>query len=99
MPNWLRLVIILLTLLSIAVWVGLAIRRRRQWLYAIPPLLWLVNVLVFSVVAYGRSIGLLDVDPITINVWSASILLLAVITTLGIGLVWLTEGTPYDDIG
>jgi hypothetical protein len=99
MPGWLLLVIILLTLTSIAVWVGLAIKHRRQWLYSIPPVLWLVNLLVFSVVGYARSIGLLDVNPITLNVWSASVILLAVITTLGIGLVWYAEGTPYDDIG
>lgn len=67
-------------------------------MYAIPPLVWLINLFLFFVAAYGRSIGLFDIDAVVLNVWSASISMLAVVITLGIGCVWYVWGTPYDEI-
>jgi len=83
---------------AIAVWVWLAFRYHHRWLYTAPPLLWLVNVLVFYLAAFANAIHAISVSFVLLNIWSASLSMLAVVMVLGIGIVWIEWGTPYDDI-
>lgn len=91
-----RLVVLACGLLSLIIWLRWALRSKR-WLYAVAPLLYLVNICAFYFV---RLFVAPIEDPVIfptqwvefLNTWALVINLQAVFTILGVG-IYLMAGT------
>jgi hypothetical protein len=77
-----------LALAGMAVWLLWADRHRQRWRYAVGPLSWLLNVLLFYVFYFtARAMG--TFDPLTINSWALVIQYHGLFLTLGGGIILL----------
>jgi len=89
--DFLRASGVILTVAGLIVYILLAKRHPVMRLYLIAPVSWLAFTLSFLLASYGNQIGICDIAPETLNVWSASVRLYSLILVLGVGLVWLAN--------
>ena len=79
-----------LSVAGIGFWMSWARQHWDKWLYAVPPLTWLLHVTLFYSAVFGRDLGVLTIGPI-FSEWSAVLRLHSVILVAGIGLVLYLE--------
>lgn len=84
-PSVLRYEILVFALAAIFIWLTVA-HKYKIWWYAVPPILWLVNVALFGLARLF--IGGISVADL--NMWSNAIRLHGVLTLLLIG--WYLAG-------
>lgn len=75
---------------GIGFWILWARQHRDKWLYAVPPLTWLLHVAVFYAAVFSRDLGVLTIAPIFTE-WSTILRLHSVILVAGIGIVLYLE--------
>lgn len=75
---------------GIGFWIQWARQHRDKWLYAVPPLTWLLHVAIFYSAVFGRDLGVLPFAPIFTE-WSVILRLHSVILVAGIGIVLYLE--------
>lgn len=83
-----RYIVLGLSYAAIIVWTVYLVRCEGKRLYALAPLLWLINVAAFW--SYRLLDGL--TNPQVMNDWSVGIYFQALITILGAGIIALRDG-------
>jgi hypothetical protein len=83
----LRFVSIALGVIGAIVWIAWALSHKRYGSYAVAPVLYIANVLVFNVVLV---FGLVE-DPYALNVWSSAIRIQALFGLIMTGGWFLAE--------
>lgn len=86
----LRYLVLSLTYAAIIIWVIYLLKCRKKWLYALAPLLWLINAGAFW--TYRLLIDPAGLNPSMLNDWSAGIYLHVMITLVGAGVIAVWEG-------
>lgn len=84
----LRYIALILSYAAIIVWAIYLAKCKGKWLYALAPLLWLINVAAFLTYRVCIYQGL---DVVLLNSWSLGVYVHGLITLLGAGVIVLRE--------
>ncbi len=82
--------IIIFSLIGVVVWCVYIVRSKSRWLYAIPPLTYLINAFAFFILASEEMLS-----KYTYNIWGDAVQLHAVILMVLIGMVFILAGNPW----
>jgi hypothetical protein len=76
-------------LAGIVIWCLWARRYSDRWLYAVPPVSWLLHVAIFYLYVYGHLRGVLP--QVNFAVWGSALTLHATFLIIGIGFITIFE--------
>lgn len=90
----LRMVLFLLAVAAIPIWVAWACQNTRRWAYIIPPVSWLLNLVILEFLVLYPVDG---VSSLTLQVWRVVVLLHGVLLAIGLPLASRTKKVLLGD--
>jgi len=84
-----QVITLAVALAGLVVWTVWVRKNRAHWLYAVPPMTWLLHVAIFYMAVFVHAAG--HALPVDYVLWSAAIRLQAAFSLAGIGVVMYRE--------